>query len=299
MSGPGKKLEAGLPYALLSIVLVLVLVQPVMAQSGWVRKKGETFSQLSYAGYTSDTYYNLEGEQVETAEFYQHNLYLYSEYGISEKLSILMNVPLMRAQGFSTTESVWGIGDLRLDAKYGFFQEVLPIAVSLGVEVPWAKPNRLAANEDGFSSIDLPTGDGEWNIHAGLSISQSLHPLPAYVNLSGGYNKRTSFEGQNFKDQWTVNTQLGYQFFDKVWLQVQLGVQQSIEKPEGLVSFVRGDGSAFTQYGLNLSYLLNDAWGLGLQYYNNADFIIERVNVYESATLGFSVFFQKDFSQKQ
>lgn len=265
----------------------------VDAQSGWVKKKGESFTQISLATASSDTYYNLDEVATTTTKFRQSNLYLYSEYGLFDHLTLIANVPLLRANDFETTETVWGIGDLRLDAKYGFLQHILPIAISAGIEIPTAKANRFAANQDGFGNINLPTGDGEWNFWTTLAISGSLHPLPAYVNLSGSYNNRTSFEGQKFKDQWTVNAQLGYQFFHKLWLQLAMGVQQTIGEPEGLVSFVRGDGTSFTQYGFSLNYELTKNWGVGVQYYNNADFLVQRANVYEAPTLGISMFFQK------
>ncbi|WP_277479606.1 hypothetical protein [Catalinimonas alkaloidigena] len=270
----------------------MLIAEEATAQSGWVRNKGETFTQLSVSSFQSDRYHNLEGEQLTTTDFAQHHLNFYAEYGITERLSIIANWPFVRAHGFSSTETIWGIGDLRVDAKYGFLQEVLPIAISFAMEAPIARPNRFAENEDGLGSINLPTGDGEWNFWSGIAISGSLDPLPAYINLSAGFNKRTSFEGQKFNDQWVANAQFGYQFFQKIWFQLSLGVQNTIGEPKGVVSFVRGDGTAFTQYGLNLSYELNKAWGIGLQYYNNADFLVDRVNVYESPTLGISVFFQ-------
>ncbi|MEK6479501.1 hypothetical protein WJR50_18295 [Catalinimonas sp. 4WD22] len=283
-----------LPTLTLMITIAgnLLIQLEARAQSAWVRKKAETFTQLSISSYQSDRYYNLDGEMVTTTDFAQHNLYFYSEYGLTEKLTIIANLPLLRAHGFTSTETIWGVGDLRVDAKYGFLQEILPISISVGVEAPIAKPNRFAENQDGLGSINLPTGDGEWNFWSTLAISGSLHPLPAYINLSGSYNKRTSFEGQHFKDQWVANAQFGYQFFQKLWLQLSVGVQNTIGEPEGLVSFVRGDGTAFTQYGANLSYQLTNEWGIGLQYYNNADFLVKRVNVYESPTFGISVFFQ-------
>ncbi len=262
-------------------------------QSGWVKQQGDYFAQISIAGYQSGQYFNLNEEESTTNKFHQYNLYGYGEYGLTDHLTILANIPLLRTQGFETSENIWGIGDLRADLRYGFLQKTLPISVSVGVEAPLAKPNRLAANEDGINNINLPTGDGEWNYWATLAVSGSLHPLPAYVNVSTAYNKRTSFGGQQFKDQWNAKAEVGYQFFHKLWLQLQLGVLQSIGKPTGGVSFVRGDGTNFTQYSIGLNYEVTQQWGLGLQYYNNADWLISRANVYESPTLGFSVFFQK------
>lgn len=274
-------------------ILTLITSLSVYGQSGWVRQKGEIFSQLSIAGFQSDRYFTLDEEEISTATFMQSNLYLYAEYGVTEHLTIIANMPLLRAQGFETTETIRGTGDLRIDAKYGILQQKLPIAFGLGLEAPVARANRFAENEDGLGSINLPTGDGEWNFWATVAVSASLHPLPAYVNLSGGFNKRTSYEGLELQDQWVANSQLGYLFFQKLWMQASLGVAQSLGEAEGSVSFVRGDGTAFTQYGFDLVYKLTDYWNIGLQYYNNADFLVRRANVYSAPTLGLTLSFQK------
>ena len=280
---------------LLALVFLLVVSPVVYGQSGWVRQKGEVFGQLSLARFQSDRYFNLDEEEVSTSTFMQNNLYLYAEYGVTEHLTIIANMPLLRGHGFETTDPVWGTGDLRIDAKYGILQQTLPISFGIGVEAPVARANRFAENEDGLGNVNLPTGDGEWNFWATVAVSASLHPLPAYINLSGGFNKRTSYDGINLRDQWVANSQAGYLFFQKLWLQLSLGVAQSLGEAEGLVSFVRGDGTAFTQYGLSLAYELNDQWSLGLQYYNNADFLIRRANVYSAPTLGLTLSFQKGF----
>ena len=222
-------------------VLSLITGASVYGQSGWVRQKGEVFGQLSLAGFQSDRYFNLEEEEIPTAAFMQSNLYLYAEYGLTEHLTIIANMPLLRSQGFETTETIRGTGDLRIDAKYGILQQKLPISFGIGVEAPVARANRFAENEDGLGNINLPTGDGEWNFWATVAVSASLHPLPAYINLSGGFNKRTSYDGIRFRDQWVANSQLGYLLFQKLWLQASLGVAQSLGEAEGLVSFVRGD----------------------------------------------------------
>lgn len=280
-------------HCFLSILMLLVLAPVAYGQSGWVRQKGEVFGQLSYTRFQSDQYFNLNEEEVITSSFMQSNINLYAEYGVTEHLTIVTNMPQLRGHGFETTEVVRGIGDLRIDARYGILQQKLPIAFGIGVEVPLARADRFATNQDGLGVINLPTGDGEWNFWATMAISASLHPLPAYVNLSGGVNKRTSYDGVALRDQWVANSQVGYLFFQKLWTQASLGVMQSLGEAEGLVSFVRGDGTAFTQYGISLAYKLNDYWNIGLQYYNNADFLVRRANVYSAPTLGLSFSFQK------
>jgi hypothetical protein len=280
-------------FSLWLLMLCLSVGQSAYGQSGWVRQKGEVFSQLSLAGFQSDRYFNLEEEEVNTAAFMQRNLFLYAEYGVTEHLTIIANIPLLRSQAFETTETILGTGDLRIDAKYGILQQTLPISFGLGLEAPLARANRFAENEDGLGSINLPTGDGEWNFWATVAVSASLHPLPAYINLSGGFNKRTSYQGMNFQDQWVANSQVGYLLFQKLWLQASLGLAQSLGEADGLVSFVRGDGTAFTQYGFSVAYKLSENWNIGLQYYDNADLIIRRANVYHAPTLGITLSFQK------
>lgn len=283
--------RTGKAAAVLCLALLLT-AQAGRAQSGWVKSKHSYYAQISLAGFASDKYFNLAGQAIQTSSFRQYNLYAYAEYGLTDRLTLTGNMPLVRTQGFTTTENVWGIGDLRLDAKYGFFQDVLPTSLSVGVEVPLARPNRLAENLDGLGAINLPTGDGEWNFWTTLAVSRSLHPLPAYLSLSAAYNFRTAFEGQPLSDQWQTRLEGGYQLLGKLWLQAYLGVQQTIGEASGQVSFVRGEGTAFSQYGAGIRYACTSRWGIGVQYFSFRQWPVARRNLYQAPTLGLSVYLQ-------
>ena len=101
-------------------ILTLILPSQLQAQSGWTKPKGEGFFQLSYLFFESDQYFNLSGDQITTNSFQQQSIILYSEYGLTDQLTLITNFPVHTFNRFETTETASGIGDLRLEIKYAY-----------------------------------------------------------------------------------------------------------------------------------------------------------------------------------
>lgn len=277
-----------------AVLFLLILSFNGKAQSGWTKDKGTYFSKLSYNFYSSNQYYNLNGEKLETSTFKQKGILLYGEYGITDKLTLLTSWPLLKANAFETTSTVYGIGDLLIGAKYALLKGKFPIAISFAPEIPLAPADNYAQNKiNSFERINLPTGDGEWNFLINLAASHSFYPLPIYVSAYTTYNKRTSYKGIKFNDQFVSGVEVGVNILKRAWLNTKLTTQKTLGTNPGVTDFIRGEGTEFTSVSLGLYVPVYKGWGVDVSYYNYTDWIIKRQNLYSAGIISVGIVFEK------
>jgi len=259
--------------------------------TGWTRRSGTYFVKLSYSFFGSDDYYNIDGELLNTATFRQESFNLYGEYGITDRLTAIVQMPLIRWNGFETTETVSGIGDLRVELKYALLQNKFPLAISIAPEFPTGPNDLFAQNEtNSFEEINLPTGDGEFNVWTTLAGSTAHPSLPLYASASVAYNFRTEYNDVDFQDQLKFAVEIGYQPITGLWVNGTINTQTSLGEENPVVDFVRGDGTAYTAWGFGVSYEFIEHFSLSANYWNFADFIFERKNIYSAPTLSLGIY---------
>ncbi len=263
-----------------------------IAQSGWTKPKGELFSRIGYQYFSSDRYFNLSGNETNTNTFIQHAITLYGEYGLSDRLTLLMDWPAFKAHRFESTETITGMGDVKLGVKYALSKKI-PLSLSILPEVPIARANRLAQNNNpDFGSINLPTGDGEFNVFNILSGSVSFYPLPIYSNAFIAYNLRTGYEDIQLSDQVLYGVEVGGKLFDVVWLKTALKLQQSLDQSSEVVSFVRGEGTEYTSLNLGLFVPFKNGFGVDFNYFDFIDFLIPRRNIYDAPAFSIGLVYE-------
>lgn len=277
--------------ALSGVLLFSGIIGRAYAQSGWTQKKGN-YLVKGFVNYTqSGRYFNLSGDELQTSKFTQLAAGLYAEYGISDKFTVLMNWPTLKHHYFETTERITGVGDMAVGVKYGILQGAFPLAVTFTPEIPLAKANNYAQNKEiSFEQINLPTGDGEWNFLTTLAVSHSFGSL-AYASLGTIFNYRTQFEGVDFNNQLSVYLEGGVKIANKFWVNAMLKTQNSLGESV-VVDFVRGEGTEYTAYKLGAFIPVFKQWNLDLAYFNFADFVVERKNLYSAGVFSFGVLYE-------
>lgn len=265
--------EGGVCYApklciMKNVLLILMtagLQYALNGQSGWSRAEGGLYAQASYYGFSSDEYYSIDNTRfAEGATFSTQVLNLYAEYGLTDQLTLIANLPAIVVNQFSTTNAVGSIGDFIVSAKYGFNQDKLPISFSLGIEVPTGSKDLFASAKEPNSfgiieEINLPTGDGELNVLATVAASQSFWGGKAYGSLFTTYNYRT----QQYSGQWRLGAEAGAQPMPGIWLSVQWFSQlRGLEGNNENTSFFRAEGTTYNLLSFGLSYSLTGQWGL-------------------------------------
>ncbi len=276
-----------------AILFFLSFTSLTNAQSGWTRKKNTYFIKTSLNLFSSSDYYTPDGEKLKTTQFNQQSLNLYGEYGISDKLTAIIGFPMLKLNSYDNTETATGIGDLKIELKYALLRKNIPLTLSVAPEFPTGSKNNYAQNKvSAIDQINLPTGDGEFNVWTTVAASHSFHPLPAYVSLSSAYNYRTQYNSFTFRDQIKFNFEAGYKLLDKVWFNGTISAQSSVGKSKGATEFIRGEGTEFTAFGLGAAYEFVKHWSVSLQTWGYSDLILDRKNIYSAPTYSIGVFYE-------
>jgi hypothetical protein len=280
--------------ALKYFVIIFILNSFTMnAQSGWVKQKGKYFTKLDYTTLKSKNYYNPLGEKLTTNAFVQNSFNFYGEYGLNDKFTLVANMPLLRTNSFETTEKVSGIGDVKLDLRYGILQNSIPIAFSLGVEVPTGKNNAFAKSlDDPNSTINLPIGDGEFNINSSVAISKSIGI--GYISAFGLYNYRTTYQSLKFRDLYQFGVELGVNPLKNLWLNGKIRGQFSTgESNFPSLGFVRGDATTYTITSFEAFYKFTDKIGVSFTYLTGGSSISKLKNIYASPYFSMGIVYEK------
>lgn len=264
------------------------------SQSGWTREKKDYFIKLDYQFYNSVDYYNINGTLVKTNRFSQKTFSLYAEYGLSEKFSINTNIPLYRLNGYETTETVGGFGDVMVELKYAVKKGKFPIAVSIAPSFPTGTKELFANSKvNNFDKINLPTGDGEFNVWTTAAVSHSFYPKPMYASAYTSVNFRTKYEDTHFQNQFQAGMEFGYKFANKLWLSGKLFVFTGLGSQPVVADFIRGDGSSYTGLSLNSLYQLGKHLGVNVQYFRCNDLIVKTRNIYAANIFSFGITYSK------
>lgn len=263
------------------------------SQSGWTRKKNTYFLKASVNLFSSDTYYTPDGEKLTTTQFRQQAISFYGEYGITDRLNVIVNFPMLKANSYETTEPVVGIGDLKVEFKYALLIKKIPLTIGIAPEFPTGSANNFSKSKiNSIDQINLPTGDGEFNVWTTLAASHSFYPVPAYISLSTAYNYRTQYKGFTFRDQVKFNLEVGYKLLDKIWLNGTISAQSSVSKSNGTTDFIRGEGTEFTAFGLGAAYEFVKHWSVSLETWAYSDIVFNQKNIYSAPTYSIGVFYE-------
>ncbi|NJL75873.1 MAG: hypothetical protein HC892_13470 [Saprospiraceae bacterium] len=265
------------------------------AQNGWVRTKSSYYAQAAASLFSSSDYYSLDGDlNLNGNTFTNYALSMYGEYGITNNITLIGNIPILKINQFDVTEPALGIGDIRIGAKYKLLAQI-PTTLALETEIPTGdgilftdskSPNALGIIEQ----INLPTSDGEWNFLVTLATSMSSSNGKTFGSLFGTINLRT----ESFSHQYKSGAEIGHYLFDRLWLIGKLQINGTLsDSPNKAVSFLYGEGTTYTAFGATAIYQLNEQLGLVFSYFDYEDFLLKRKNIYDGATFSIGVSIEK------
>ena len=264
-----------------------------MAQSGWTRTAKGLFLKLDGSYLNATQYFNPNGDGITTNAFRQTTFSLYGEYGFRARLTFIVQAPLLRLNSFETTQAVAGIGDLRLEAKYRLTGNHFPVAVSIAPELPTGRANAFAQNKTlPDDRINLPTGDGEFNVWTTLAASKSFGKC--YASAFTAYNFRTQYQGKKFRDLYQFGVEIGYNPWKPLWLNAKLRAQFSngdSRYPE--LGFVRGDATTYTLASAEAFYKFSKNWGAALTCLTGGNWIAPLSNIYVAPYFSVGVVYER------
>jgi hypothetical protein len=221
----------------------------------------------TYLG-TSEAY-DQNGDKFATTTFTTWSLNLYSEYGVTNRLTAILRAPLIRSAAYENTENLTKPGDIGIGLKYGLIRGSTPVAIAIEPEFPTGEEIGTVPVTDGSGgTVRLPTGDGEYNTLVRTSVSHSFYPIPGYVSFDAGYNFRT----EGFTDEYLFMIQAGYELDHDLWLQGNLHAKGPVTTPDSALASMAtlgfGEGVQFVAYSVGLSYGVNTALELTFDAYS-------------------------------
>lgn len=194
----------------LSILILLMWSGQSALSQGWSQPSGEGFFKIGFSQIISDSYYAPDGSQVPITTTGISSLYLYGEYGFTNRLTGIVYAPVwvgntlnelrFRQSGNRIPGDSYGsIGDMDLGIKVGLIQNK-PVVWSgtLMLGIPTGQTGK------GMSGI-LQTGDSEFNQLLRTDVSFST-PFSVFFSAYVGLNNRT----RDFSDEFRYGFDLGY-----------------------------------------------------------------------------------------
>lgn len=211
---------------ILLLVLFYFTLVNIISGEGWTKKAGSGYYAVDYRFLSSTKYHDSNGDNIEITGIKDFAFNLYSEYGITNELTLNVNFPFYKVLDredddcSECKEDNSGVGDLDIGFRYKLKSiGKTSIATSLLFGIP--------INSDDLygNGKKLALGDGEFNQVIGIGVGHSLYPLPAY--LSGGIKFNNRNEG--YSDQIRVGVEGGYKFHKKLLLNLRLSYLKSLK----------------------------------------------------------------------
>lgn len=216
----------------LTKLIILILSISTYSQSPWTQKKGKAYTQLSFtsiANYSSlygNPDYNTE------REISDRTLQFFGEYGLSDKTSLLVNIPFkMIETGSLTSPSITAIpltssatestlGNIEIGLKHNFYNKKWLLSGQFSVE----------ANTSSYdTNSGIRTGYDAWSFSPLFLAGRGFGKT--YVQGFVGANIRTNNYSSNFRIGGEVGRKLG----KRIWLIGFVDVSKSLENGDILL----------------------------------------------------------------
>jgi len=201
---------------------ILLSIFGICAQAmggAWPQKKRGYYIKFSSSYLFTKKEFNHVGDELDifeehfgfhNASFRDINLTVYLEYGLTNRITIIGNLPfkILSPEWDQTLGDIvvghtsprtTGLSDLMLSTKFSLFENPFALSLQGGIKLPLGYDNK--PDNDG-----APLGTGNFDTEGHLLIGRSLYPLPMYVTGGIGYRKR----GGRLNDEILYNAEIGY-----------------------------------------------------------------------------------------
>lgn len=209
------------------LLLLLLLSFSLFAQSPWTKKKGEVFAQFSFT--TIANYHTIFGNPDFTTngKISDRTYQAYGEYGISNKTSLLLNIPLkaIAQKGYqnptidcvgdcSENRNKTAIGNITIGLKHQFYNKGWVLAGQMTTEINTGVYDEATGIRTGYDAITFTP-----QFLAGKGFNKT------YFQTHIGVQIRTN----NYSDNLKFGGEYGGKIFKKLWIIGFIDVVKSFE----------------------------------------------------------------------
>ncbi len=207
-------------------ILFLFIGISAFSQSPWTQEKGKFFTQLSYT--TIPNYDMLFGDPDYSVfgEISDNTIQFYGEYGLSDKTSLVLNLPLklisiknfqnplIDCDGCSEDFNKTSLGNIEVSVKHNFYKKDWILSGQFSFEVNTGSYDAVSGIRTGYDAFTITP-----LFLAGRSFGKT------YVQSFIGANIRTNDYSSNFK----VGGEVGHKITKHIWLVGFIDVVKSFE----------------------------------------------------------------------
>ena len=251
------------------ILSFLLIGQVSFAGGGWPQPKGNGYFKLYQWWIVANQHYTDQGRIDPNVTQGIFNTTLYAEYGLTDRLTGIVNFPFFSRSYFNNTvsgttgeviepgEAINSLGDTELGLQYGLTKGKIALSARIVLGLPLGE-------DSGGSSGAIQTGDGEFNqllqLDAGTGFK--IGEQNAYANIYAGINNRSN----GFSDEIRFGVEGGISLFENKLLAIArvFGVEslQNGDAEKGANSTsIFANNSEFLSFSPELNWNFNDRWG--------------------------------------
>lgn len=233
------------------IVLLAVLISYITnAQGAWTQKQGEAYTQISFS--TIGNYSSIYGDPNYSTEreITDNTLQLYGEYGLNDKTTLIINVPLKFIETgnlvgtntpITTASSSTNLGNIELGIKRRFYNKKWVISGQLNLE----------ANTGSFDNLSgIRTGIDAWSLTPTINAGRSFKWF--YAQAFTGVAFRTNDYSSSFK----IGGELGVRPIKRILVIGMIDIVKSFENgdialpPSNLLTALYVNDQEYAAYSL-------------------------------------------------
>ncbi|MEM7187895.1 MAG: hypothetical protein AAF466_14700 [Bacteroidota bacterium] len=235
------------------LLIALLTISGALAQSPWTQKKGEAYTQVGFS--TIPNYTDLYGDpNFETERTISDNTFqLYGEYGITDKTTLLLNVPLKNISAgelnlpagdggaLTIEETVTSLGNITAGVRHNFYNKKWLVSGQLDVSLNTGTYNELSGIRTGYDAFTFTPL---------VSVGRGFDQF--YVQAFTGVDLRTNDYSSNFK----IGGEAGAKILKRIWVIAFLDVVTSFENGdfatplENTLTGLYVNDQEFTGFGL-------------------------------------------------
>jgi hypothetical protein len=239
------------------LALGALLLLPDVAGAGpWNRQKGGFYAKAGYDHLRAQQLATPAGEVVSIPAFSKDEGTLYAEYGVSDRLTAVLDLIAYRRSELDAFGSAGGVGDVRLGLQWQVASRGRWVFALRGlIQAPTGDETK----GDGL----LPTGSGAWEGEIVAGAGVSLWGGRGWAQAGIG----PQFRGAGLRDGIVYDAQVGGRVWGRVLLLLSVrGVQPwSTEPGDASTISPAGFGDGVTYLAFGPGVIVELARGVALQ----------------------------------
>ena len=244
---------------------MLFLSSPLLiAQSAWTLEKGNGYTQLGFTtiGPYNELFVNGNDTKDLPLEVTDNTLQFYGEYGLFDKTTLSLSVPLkfIKTGSLSSisnsgiaSESVSAIGNVGLGIKRKLYDKKFVVSGSLVIDANTSQYRDVSGIRSGYNA---------WTFIPSISIGKGTNRFFFQGNFGMG------FRTNNYSHYLNVKAEAGYKFLNWLWTIFYMDYKESFENGtinlpvNNVTTSLYVDNQEYLGYGIKVIAELNKSMGI-------------------------------------